>query len=177
MGQYCASSIQIKLWFRLALALNLHNRTFSWSLCCDKSLFLTLTLKINILFNYDVIYVFMILVFIFIHTHIHTCGTSDKKSTCQCSRSKRCGSIQGLGKFPGVGNSNPIHYSCLENSMYRGAWRAIVHGVAKSQTWLSPAQINTDTYLCITINQMHLIGNRSQCGIKFKRWKNDLLKN
>ena len=40
-------------------------------------------------------------------------------------------------KIPGEGNGNPLQYSCLENSMDRGAWRAIVHGVAKGQTRLS----------------------------------------
>ena len=34
------------------------------------------------------------------------------------------------------GHGNPLQYSCLENSMDRGAWRATVHGVAKSRTWL-----------------------------------------
>ena len=37
----------------------------------------------------------------------------------------------------GEGNNNPLQYSCLENFMDRGAWRAIVHGVAKSRTRLS----------------------------------------
>ena len=45
--------------------------------------------------------------------------------------------IPGLGRPPGGGNGNPLQYSCLENSMDRGAWRATVHGVAKSQTGLS----------------------------------------
>ena len=45
--------------------------------------------------------------------------------------------IPGTGRSPGVGNSNPSQYSCLENSMGRGAWWAIVQGVAKSQTRLS----------------------------------------
>ena len=45
------------------------------------------------------------------------------------------GSIPGLGRFPGGGHSNPFQYSCLENSMDRGAWWARVHGVAKSRTW------------------------------------------
>ena len=44
------------------------------------------------------------------------------------------GSIPGLGRFPGGGHGNPLEYSCLENPMDRGAWRATVHGVAKSQT-------------------------------------------
>ena len=46
------------------------------------------------------------------------------------------GSIPGLKRSPGVGNGNPLQYSCLENSMDRGAWRAMVHRVAKSQTRL-----------------------------------------
>ena len=50
------------------------------------------------------------------------------------------GSIPMLGRSPGVGNGNPLQYSCLENSMDGGAWRAwraTVHGVAKSRTRLS----------------------------------------
>ena len=44
------------------------------------------------------------------------------------------GSVPGLGRFPGVGNGNPLQYSCLENSMDRKAWWATVHEVAKSWT-------------------------------------------
>ena len=40
------------------------------------------------------------------------------------------GSIPGSGRSPGGGNGNPLQYSCLENSMDRGAWQATVHGVA-----------------------------------------------
>ena len=40
------------------------------------------------------------------------------------------GSISGLGISLGEGNVNPLQYSCLENPMDRGAWWAIVHGVA-----------------------------------------------
>ena len=43
-------------------------------------------------------------------------------------------SIPGLGRFPGEGNGSSIQYSCLENSMERGAWQAIVCGVSKSRT-------------------------------------------
>ena len=46
------------------------------------------------------------------------------------------GSVPGLGRSPGGGNGSPLQYSCLENSMDGGDWRATVHGVAKSQTWL-----------------------------------------
>ena len=47
------------------------------------------------------------------------------------------GSVPGLGRSPGEGNGNPFQYSWLENSMDRGAWRAIVYAVTKSWTWLS----------------------------------------
>ena len=47
------------------------------------------------------------------------------------------GSTPRLGRFLGEGNGNPLQYSCLENSMGGGAWWGIVHGVAKSWTWLS----------------------------------------
>ena len=41
------------------------------------------------------------------------------------------GSIPGSGRSPGEGNGNPLQYSCLENPMDRGAWRAMAHGVTK----------------------------------------------
>ena len=47
------------------------------------------------------------------------------------------GLIPGLARPPGVGHGNPLQYSCLENPMDSGAWRAIVHEVAESRTRLS----------------------------------------
>ena len=44
------------------------------------------------------------------------------------------GSIPGLGRYPGEGLGNLLQYSCLENSMDRGAWWPTVYGVAKSRT-------------------------------------------
>ena len=44
------------------------------------------------------------------------------------------GLILGSGRSPGVGNGNPLQYSCLENSMDRGPWWATVHGIAESDT-------------------------------------------
>ena len=44
------------------------------------------------------------------------------------------GSIPGWGRSPGGAHGNLLQYSCMENPMDRGAWWAIVHGVAKSQT-------------------------------------------
>ena len=44
------------------------------------------------------------------------------------------GLIPGLGRSSGEGNDNPLQYSCLENSMDRGVWRATVHEMAKNRT-------------------------------------------
>ena len=52
-----------------------------------------------------------------------------KESACNAGDP---GSVPELGRSPGEGNGYPLQYSCLENSMERGAWQAIVHGVAKS---------------------------------------------
>ena len=46
-------------------------------------------------------------------------------------------SIPGSVRSLGVGNSNPLQYSCLENSRDRGTWLATIHGLAKNQTQLS----------------------------------------
>ena len=62
---------------------------------------------------------------------------SGKESAHQCRRLNRCGFSLWVGKIPGEGNSNPLQYSYLENSMDRGGWWPTVHEVAKSQTQLS----------------------------------------
>ena len=61
-------------------------------------------------------------------------GSDDKESACNAGDPD---SIPGSGRSPGEGNGYPLQYSCLENPTYRGAWRATVHRVAKSQTQLS----------------------------------------
>ena len=55
-------------------------------------------------------------------------------------------SIPGLGRSPGEGNGYLLQYSGLENSMDRGAWQAVVHGVAKSQTQLSDFDFLDESY-------------------------------
>ena len=50
---------------------------------------------------------------------------------------KDMGSIPGSERFPGEGHGNPLQYSCLENSIGRGALQSIVHGATKSRTRLS----------------------------------------
>ena len=54
------------------------------------------------------------------------------------------GLIPRLGRSPGGGNGSPLQYSCLENPMDREAWPARVHGVSKSQTWLSNWELMQD---------------------------------
>ena len=56
-------------------------------------------------------------------------GSDGKESTCNAGD---LGSIPGSGRSPGEGNGNPLQYSCLENSMDGGAWRAAVHGVTET---------------------------------------------
>ena len=65
---------------------------------------------------------------------------SSQESTCNTGDTS---SIPRLGRSSGEGNGNPLQYFCLENSMDRGTWKAIVDGVAKSCTWL-----NNNKYLC-----------------------------
>ena len=54
------------------------------------------------------------------------------------------GSVPGLGRSPARGHSNPLQYSCLENSMDRGALWATVHGVPKS--WTRLRQLSTQAH-------------------------------
>ena len=61
---------------------------------------------------------------------------------------KSWGSIPGSGRFPGVGNGNPLQYSCLENPMDREVWWVTVHRVAKSWTQLSMST-HTNQTVCL----------------------------
>ena len=58
-------------------------------------------------------------------------GSDSKESGCNA------GVPSLIPEFPGEGNGYPLLYSCLENAMDRGAWRATAQAMAKSQTWLS----------------------------------------
>ena len=61
-------------------------------------------------------------------------GADGKEAACNGGD---LGSISGSGRSAGEGIGYPFQYSCLENSMDRGAWQAIVHGVAQNWTQLS----------------------------------------
>ena len=74
----------------------------------------------------------------FIHVTLPPCfkgpAVTTGASGCNEGDARDEGSIPGWGRSPGGGLGNPLQYSCLENPMERGAWRATVHGVTKSQT-------------------------------------------
>ena len=61
-------------------------------------------------------------------------GASSFKSACQLRRREDESWIPESGRSTGERNGSPLRYSCLENSMNRGVWWAIVCGIAKSQT-------------------------------------------
>ena len=58
-------------------------------------------------------------------------GSDGKESACNAGD---LGSMPGLGKYPGEGNSNLLQYSCLDNPTNTGACQATVHGVANNRT-------------------------------------------
>ena len=57
----------------------------------------------------------------------------EKKPPANVGDVRDVGSIPGLGRSPGGGDGYPLQYSCLENPVDRGAWRAAVHGVTESR--------------------------------------------
>ena len=79
-------------------------------------------------------------IYIYTHTHTHTYiqmgftgGSDGKESTCNAGDP---GLNAGSGRSSGEENGYPLQYSHLENSMDRGAWQAIIHGVTRSWTRL-----------------------------------------
>ena len=74
-------------------------------------------------------------------------GSDGKKSAYNAGDSLgSIGSIPGSGKSPREGNGYPCQYSCLENSMDRGAWWATVHRVAKELDMIEPLTNRQKTY-------------------------------
>ena len=73
----------------------------------------------------------IVIIYVNIQKGFHD-GSSSKESVCIEGNAGDTGSIPESGRSPGVGNGNPLQYSCLEISTDREAWRAPVHGVTKS---------------------------------------------
>ena len=87
-------------------------------------------------------------------TAFYTCwpgGSDGKESACSA---RDLGLIPGLKNPSGDMNGYPLQYSCLENSMDRGAWWATVHGFTKSQTQLSDSHTHTHTHTHKTLKSI-----------------------
>ena len=75
-----------------------------------------------------------------LYIQIHICKRASqvvlvvKSLPVDAGDARDTGLIPGSGRYPGAENGNPPQYSCLKNSMDRGAWRDTVHGVAESDT-------------------------------------------
>ena len=88
---------------------------------------------------------------------------SGKVPICQCGRYKRHGFDSWVGKSPGVGNGNPLQYSCLENPTDRGAWWTTAHGIARNWTLLSMST-NEHERKCVNPNLLiHLTSLSPLC--------------
>ena len=76
-------------------------------------------------------------------------------------------SIPGLGRCPGKGKGYPLQYSSLENSLDRGAWRTLAHGVSKRWTWLKQLSIHAPIHsTCDLVSPYYTIVWRS---VKYSR--------
>ena len=104
-------------------------------------------------------------------------SSAGKESTCNAGDAS---SIPRLGRSAGEGNGNPLQYSCLGNSVDRGAWQATVHRVAKSWTWLNDFHFHFRLYYFAhklkTTDMYVLKANFLVCELYlFFKWKNEYL--
>ena len=87
------------------------------------------------------------------------------------ANARDAGSIPGLGRSPGEGNGNLPQYPCLESSMDRGAWRATVHGVAKSRTWVIG---HTHLHWPLNLNYWIIFKQMKLCPIRYNSNSNQM---
>ena len=83
-----------------------------------------------------------------------------KKTPVNAGDVRDTGLIPGSGRSPGGEHGNPLQYSCLENSMDRGAWWAIVHRVAKSQT--QRQRLSTHALIYILHEEIYYVTGKSK---------------
>ena len=94
-------------------------------------------------------------------------GGSAEKSPPQCRRCRRLGSIPDQGRSPGGGHGNPLQYSCLENTMDRGAWRAQPIGLQRGfghnwSDWVCMHPPVSNVFSNCTYTFKHTAGCRKQ---------------
>ena len=88
-------------------------------------------------------------------------GSDSKASACNVGDQ---GCVFRSGRSPGEGNGDPLQYSCLENSMARGAWQVTDHGIAKNQTQLEKAMAPHSSTLAWQIPWMEEPGRLQSMG-------------
>ena len=87
----------------------------------------------------------------YIYIHIHGLPSGSVVENPR-AKAEDTSLIPGLGRSPGEGNGNPLQYSCLGNSMDRGAWQATVHGVQRLRHDLATKQQQyTYVYVCVCV--------------------------
>ena len=100
---------------------------------CQYFYFLLLFFFLLLLVFFLLLVIFLLLVLVILLVKCFLSGSNGEESACNAGY---LGLTPRLGRSPRERNDNPNQYSCLENSMDRGVWWTIVHGVAKSQTRL-----------------------------------------
>ena len=98
-----------------------------------------------------------------------------KNMSTNAGDTRDMGLIPGSGRAPGVGNGNPLQNSRLENSMARGAWWAILHGVEKSQTQLSTHTVHT-MEVEIMFSNMNLVNQSPELNQRCQRTQQEDLR-
>ena len=97
-------------------------------------------------------------------------GTVVKNPPANAGDARDAGWIPGSGRSPGDGSGNPLQYSCLENSMDRGAWWVTVHGVTKSQTDWAHTHIQRKDAQWTNQNGCHWAGwGKLEWGLRIKK--------
>ena len=91
-------------------------------------------------------------------------GSDSKASACNVGDQ---GSVSRSGRSPGEGNGYPLKYSCLENSMARGAWWVTDHGIAKNQTQLTEEHTYTRSLRGVKTNiRLLLYSGQDKLGLR-----------
>ena len=95
-------------------------------------------------------------------------GSDTQESTCSAGDP---GSIPGLERS-GEGNGYPLQYSCLDNSINRGAWRAVVHGVTKTLLVNSLNLLNL--FVLMVMYMLRKLGFRTSIASPLQTWGQNL---
>ena len=89
-------------------------------------------------------------------------GSADKEYAYNAGDTGDAGSIPGSGRSPGEGHDNPLQYSCLENPMDKGTWRATVQRVTESRTRLCHRPHGSvDCYVSFYVKKLYVYGPSS----------------